>query len=129
MSLGRNMQERMGEVSASAKQDRLPQLFLINKFPGPFEFFRRGEEHPRPQRGEGRKIMDHMVHMGQRPHGAGRYMGVSGTGRTQSWEVTGTKAMAAYSHHRSPVTCCLPDSGLGPCHKAPRGQGYVSGGH
>lgn len=38
------MQGRMGEVSASTKQDRLPQLFLINKFPGPFEFFRRGVE-------------------------------------------------------------------------------------
>lgn len=38
------MQGRMGEVSKSTKQDRLPQLFLINKFPGPFEFFRRGEE-------------------------------------------------------------------------------------
>lgn len=67
--------------------------------------------------------MDHMVHTGQRPHGAGHYMGMSGTGRAQSWEVTGTKAMAAYSHHRSPVTCCLPDSGLGPCHEALRGQG------
>lgn len=43
------MQERMGEVSASAKQDRLPQLFLINKFPRPFEFFQREEEHPHPQ--------------------------------------------------------------------------------
>lgn len=49
--------------------------------------------------------MDHMVHTGQRPHGLARYMGVRGTGRTRSWEVTGTKATAAYSRHRSPVVC------------------------
>lgn len=41
------MQGRMGEVSAFTKQDRLPQLFLINKFPGPLNSSgekRRGEE-------------------------------------------------------------------------------------
>lgn len=56
------MQGRMGEVSASTKQDRLPQLFLINKFPGPFEFFERRGASPSSSRG-GRNIMgrDHMV--------------------------------------------------------------------
>lgn len=53
------MQDRLGEVSASTEQDSLPQLFLINKFPGPFEFLEgRGASAPsaHPQRGEGGRL-------------------------------------------------------------------------
>lgn len=47
------MQGRMGEVSTSTKQDRLPQFLLINKFPGLFEsFWRGGEEHQHSHFGE-----------------------------------------------------------------------------
>lgn len=49
--------------------------------------------------------MDHMVHMDQRPHGPCRSMGVNGSGRMQSWDVTGTRVMGADSHHRSPAVC------------------------
>lgn len=84
------MQERLGEVSVSTKQDRLPQLFLINKFPGPLNSL-RGEKHPHPQPGREEDY-------GQRPHGPGPHMGVNGSGRTQNQEVAGTGFTAADSH-------------------------------
>lgn len=50
------MQGRMGEVSASTEQDRLPQLFLINKFPGPLNS--SGEERSISIHMEGRDAAD-----------------------------------------------------------------------
>lgn len=46
----------MGEVSASTEQDRLPQLFLINKFPGPLNS--SGEERNISIHMEGRDTAD-----------------------------------------------------------------------
>lgn len=60
------MQGRMGEVSTSTKQDRLPQLFLINKFPGPLNS--SGEERNVSIHGERRDIMDR-AHVGLGPQG------------------------------------------------------------
>lgn len=62
------MQGRMREVSASTKQDRLPQLFLINKFPDPLNS--SGEERNISIHMERRDIVD-SDRVGPGPQGGG----------------------------------------------------------
>lgn len=71
------MQGRMGEVSASTTQDRLPQLFLINKFPGPLNS--SGEEGNVSVHMENRDTTD-SDHVGPAPQ-----RGVKTSGRKREW--------------------------------------------
>lgn len=87
------MRGRMREVSASTKQDRLPQLFLINKFPGPLNS--SGEERNISMQMERRDIMDSdRVRPG--PQGA-RWGEISGRKRTGGQAALGV--VVADNHH------------------------------